>query len=236
MNAKKVFIVDDDEDFAESLAMVLEGRGYQVELASSGEEAIRKFRENDYAITFMDVKMSGKNGVESFLEIRKFKPDARVVMMTGYSVEQLLNQAIENGAWDVLSKPLDIAKVLKLISELPAGGVLIADDDPDFVESIKGLLEAVGKIVFVASNGQEAVNRVVAGGIDLLILDMRMPVLNGLEAFLELKRRGCLVPIIVVTAFGTEEMQNVQNMAVNGILKKPFDPGELLNAVEALLK
>lgn len=236
MNAKNVLIVDDDEDFAESLAMVLEGRGYQVELANSGEEAIRKLRENDYAITFMDVKMPGKNGVESFLEIRKFKPDARVVMMTGYSVEQLLDQAMEQGAWDILSKPLDINKVLKIISELPAGGVLIADDDADFVESIKGLLEGAGKAVFVALNGQEAVNRVVAGGIDLLILDMRMPVLNGLEAFLELKRRGCLVPIIIVTAFATEEMQNVQNMAVNGMLRKPFDPRELLNAVEALLK
>ena len=74
-----VLIVDDDRDFAESLAMVLDGRGYQVDTVHSGEGAIRKFREKDFDIAFIDVKLPGKNGVESFMEIRKIKPEARVV-------------------------------------------------------------------------------------------------------------------------------------------------------------
>jgi CheY-like chemotaxis protein len=61
-----VFIVDDDKDFAETLKMVLEGRGYDVEIAHSGEEAIAKFCEQDFDIAFMDVKLPGKNGVASF--------------------------------------------------------------------------------------------------------------------------------------------------------------------------
>jgi CheY-like chemotaxis protein len=67
MDALRVFIVDDDQDFAESLALLIEGRGYQVEVAFSGEEAIAKFREQDFDITFMDVRLPGKNGTESFL-------------------------------------------------------------------------------------------------------------------------------------------------------------------------
>jgi two-component system, NtrC family, response regulator HydG len=82
-----VFIVDDDKDFAESLSIVLENRGYKVDIAYSGEEAISKFRDHDYDITFMDFKLPGQNGVASFLEIHRLKPEARVVMMTGYSVE-----------------------------------------------------------------------------------------------------------------------------------------------------
>jgi CheY-like chemotaxis protein len=136
----RVFVVDDDQDFAESLALLIEGRGYEVELAFSGEEAIDKFRQQDFDITFMDVKLPGKDGVESFLEIRQFKPSARVVMMTGYSVEQLLEQAVEQGAWGVLNKPLDIERMLNMIEGIKPDDILIVDDDPDFVESIKNLL------------------------------------------------------------------------------------------------
>jgi len=81
MNSLRVLIVDDDRDFAESLALLLEARGYQVELAFSGEEAIVKFREQDFDIAFMGVRLPGKDGTESFLEIRKFRPSARVMMM-----------------------------------------------------------------------------------------------------------------------------------------------------------
>jgi len=110
MKSLRVLIVDDNEDLAESLAMVLELRGYEAEVAHTGEEAIRTFRDNDFDIAFMDVKLPGNNGVESYMEIRKFKPDARMVMMTGYSMEQLLDKAMENGAWGVIHKPLDMNK------------------------------------------------------------------------------------------------------------------------------
>ena len=93
----RIFIVDDHRDVAEGLADVLRMHGHEVEVAHNGEQAIRIFKEQDFDIAFMDVMMPGMNGVESFLEIRKIKPDAKVVMMTGYSVTQLLDQAIETG-------------------------------------------------------------------------------------------------------------------------------------------
>lgn len=105
MKSLRIFVVDDDRDFAESLADVLEGGGHETATAFTGEEAVRRFRDEDFDLTFMDVKLPGMNGVESFLEIRKFKPDVRMIMMTGYSVQQLLMQATNNGAMGVLRKP-----------------------------------------------------------------------------------------------------------------------------------
>ena len=237
MKPVRVFIVDDDEDFAESMGMVLESRGYEVELAYSGEEAISKFSEQDFDIAFMDVKLPGKNGVDSFLEIRKFKPYVKVVMITAYSVEQLLDQAVENGAWGILHKPFDIQKVLKMIEKLSDGGILIADDDPDFVQSIKDLLISKGYNVFVARNGREAIEYIRANGFDVLILDLRMPILDGLETYLELRRLGHSIPTIIVTAFADDEskaINTLRSMEVSGILTKPFDPGELLEVIEKL--
>jgi len=232
-----VLIVDDDRDFAESLAMVLDGRGYQVDTVHSGEGAIRKFREKDFDIAFIDVKLPGKNGVESFMEIRKIKPEARVVMMTGYSVAQLLDRAVENGAWGVLYKPLDMKALLSMIKRIQPHGIVIADDDPDFVASIHALLTNNGYRVFVATNGREAVERILSNGIDVLILDLRMPVLNGLEAYLELKRAGRVVPTIISTAFMDEEtgaIEKLRDLSISGVLRKPFDPAELLKEIERL--
>jgi two-component system response regulator HydG len=239
MSHLRVFIVDDDRDFAESLALLIEGRGHQVELAFSGEEATAKFRDKDFDITFMDVRLPGKNGTESFLEIRKFKPSARVVMMTGYSVEQLLEQAIEHGAWGVLDKPINVHQMLEMLERIKPDGILVVDDDPDFVRSVQDLLVSNGYTVFVATNGQEAIERIRSNGIDILVLDLRLPILSGLETYLELKRTGQVVPTLIVTAYLDEyadDVDRLRSLSVSGVLSKPFDPRDLLEAVERLAR
>jgi len=239
MKPIRVFIVDDDRDLAESLSMALEGSGCEVELAYSGEEAIEAFRKKDFDIAFMDVKLPGLNGVESFLEIKKIKPGIKVVMMTGYSVEQLLEQALDNGAWGILHKPIDMHKLLEMLKKVGEQGILIVDDDQDFVASIQDFLTGCGYRVFVASNGEEAIQRVHANSIDILILDLRMPVLNGLETCLKLKKEGYAIPTIIVTAFADEEKTVLNDRCIkpaNELLRKPFDPKELLAAIDNLKK
>ncbi len=239
MKKLKILVVDDDKDFAEGIAESLEVEGHKVQLAFSGEEAIEKFKEEDYDISFMDVKMPGKNGVESFLEIRKFKPHAKVVMMTAFSVQQLLEQAMENGAIGVLSKPFDIQCMLEMLNKIDPKGILLADDDQDFADNIKETLEENGYNVYVAHDGKEAVKRVQSNGIDVLILDVRMPFLNGLEVCLELKKTGHSIPTIIVTAYANEDVEvidQLKTLSITGILTKPFDPSDLLLAIEDLVK
>lgn len=237
MRPLRVFIVDDERDLVESLAMTMEARGFEVEKAFSGEEAIEKFRRKDFDITFMDVRLPGKNGVESFLEIRKFRPDARVIMMTGYSMEQLLDQAVENGAWGVLGKPFDLEKMFDTLDRMKPGGILIVDDDPDFIQSITDVLQENGWRIGSVNNGQDALDRIRAGGIDILILDLRLPVMNGLELYLELKRQGYSLPTIIVTAFAEDEegaIEAFRSMSVTGVIRKPFDPRNLIDELEKI--
>ncbi len=135
MKPLSVLIVDDDRDFGQSLANFLRLEGYQVELAFDGETAVEKFWARDFDAAFLDVKLPGMNGVETFLEIRELKPDAKVFMMTGFSVEELLRQAMDSGAVGVFHKPLDLGEVVKALeAAAPAAIVLVADDDPDFSE------------------------------------------------------------------------------------------------------
>jgi DNA-binding response OmpR family regulator len=111
----RILIVDDDQDHAESIADIVALRGHEVALAGSGEAGIACFRDGEYDLVLMDVKMPGMNGVDAFFELRKLRPDARVMMMTGFSVEQLVDTALANGAIGVLRKPLIIAELLQTI-------------------------------------------------------------------------------------------------------------------------
>jgi two-component system, NtrC family, response regulator HydG len=116
---RRILVVDDDRDHAESIADILAMHGHEVEMAFTGEEAVRRFAQGGFDLTLMDVKLPGMNGIEAFFEIRRSRSDARVIMMTGFSVEELLSQAMLNGAHGVLYKPLAIANLLRAVSEMP---------------------------------------------------------------------------------------------------------------------
>jgi CheY-like chemotaxis protein len=239
MSKLRILVVDDDRDFADSLSEVLRLDGHQVDTAYTGEDALAQFRRHDHDLTFMDVKLPGPNGVERFLEMRKLKPAARVVMVTGFSVPQLLDKAVANGAYGVLQKPLDPKQVLETVNRIKPQGILIADDDRDFLASIRDLLVQNGYCVYVAHDGEEAIQRVKSNGIDVLILDLRMPMLSGLEVYLELQQQGRGLPTIIVTAYAREEaatLDKFRTLSVTGVLTKPFDPAQLLAAIESLIK
>ena len=114
----KVLVVEDDPDFAESLMIALGVHDCEVDIARTGEEAIRKFQSICYDIAFMDIKLPGKNGVESLAEIRKCCPGAQVVMMTGFSESSLLDQARQAGAVDILRKPFRLKEMCNIIDRL----------------------------------------------------------------------------------------------------------------------
>ena len=233
----RILVVDDDADFANALAEYLRLEGHELELAFDGESALAKITERDFDITFMDVRLPGKNGGESFFEIRRLKPRAKVLLMTAYRVEELLKQAIDNGALGVLNKPFDIDEALRALETIkPAGIVLLADDDPDFLDGLSRALTADGYGTLLAHDGQEAVEMASAGGIDCLLLDLRLPILSGLEVYLELERQGHAVPTIIVTGHAVEEAEAIDQMramSVAGCLVKPIEPSELLRAIEA---
>ena len=235
----RILVVDDDADNANSMGELLEMEGHRPLVVHDGESAIAAYLKEDFDIAFMDVMMPGKNGVESFLEIKRLKPGARVYMMTGYSVEQLLQQAIAGGAMGVFSKPVNLYQVLDAVSGLGTSGVvLVAEDDPDFGPTLAQLINRNGYRCELVRNGRDAISRVVAGGIDVLVLDLRMPLINGIDVYATLKKQGRIVPTIIITGNASDhskELAFFDDVEVTGILNKPFDPSALLDRLEKLV-
>jgi len=150
-----------------------------------------------------------------------------------------VDQAVAHGAWGVLHKPFGIEAVLEAMATLSPQGVLIADDNEELVESLRELLEQNGHRVSVARDGREAIERVLSGDdIGALLLDLRLPVLSGLEVYLELKEAKRTVPTVILTAYPREEaaaLRQLRSLSVSDVLTKPFDPGKLLQVVDGLV-
>ncbi len=230
----RILVVDDDEDNANSLGELFELEGHRVVVAHSGEAAIAAYAGGNFDIAFMDVMMPGLNGVESFMEIRKLNPDAKVYMMTGFSVEQLLQQAMDNGAMGVLNKPIDPDKLLRALDEVhPCGIVLIADEDPEFGAELKKIVEQAGMRCGHLRRESDPLMDADA----LAIIDIGKPLINCVELYTRLKRQGHARPSIIVTRAAhqsSDGLAALRDVAVTGILSKPFDPLMLLQRLDSL--
>ena len=103
----KVLMVDDEVQFRATTKKILNKRGFDTVLAGSGEEAIEKLDEKP-DVVILDIKMPGMDGHQALKEIKKRSPHLPVIMLTGHGALPSAREALEEGAFDYLSKPCDI--------------------------------------------------------------------------------------------------------------------------------
>ncbi len=111
-----VLLVDDEKDFVESLAERLQIRDFKVTTAFSGDEAIKLVEENDFDVIVLDVKMPGKDGVETLKEIKNIEQLSQVIMLTGHATVKTAIEGMKNGAFDYLMKPTDTDELIEMIN------------------------------------------------------------------------------------------------------------------------
>jgi two-component system alkaline phosphatase synthesis response regulator PhoP len=122
--------------------------------------------------------------------------------------------------------------------------ILLVDDDPDFVEAVKVIVESGGYEVRVASDGKEGLEAVAADRPDLIILDVMMPVMDGHQACASLKgdKKTADIPIILLTAVAdrvttsTYTHRDMLESEAEDYMPKPVEPKELLELIKSWLK
>jgi len=231
-----VLVVDDLRSIRLTLGGILEDEGYNVVLAENGYQAIEMAKQTPFDLIFMDIKMPGINGVQTFREIKKINPEAVVIMMTAYSVEDLVREAVEEGAYAVVYKPFDIEKIVSIIeSALQKTLILVVDDSFTDRETLKTILEERGYGVVTASSGAEALAMVKEKRFDIIFLDVRLPDLDGVEFFEQVKAIDPEVAVIVMTGYSEAElMQKVISQGAYTCIYKPFNVDKVLTLVGEL--
>jgi two-component system chemotaxis response regulator CheY len=112
--------------------------------------------------------------------------------------------------------------------------ILVVDDDQSILDTVTEILEFEGYTVETATNGQEALQSIEQSVPALILLDMRMPVLDGWGFARKLKERGVSLPILVMTA-AQDARRWAQEIDADGHLAKPFELMDLLSSVENLI-
>ncbi|MEK7864926.1 MAG: sigma-54 dependent transcriptional regulator [Nitrospirota bacterium] len=112
MSKPVILIVDDEEGIRESLSGILEDEGYDILTADSGEEAVRILRETSPDLIFLDIWLTGMDGIKTLQEIKAMKTDVPVIMISGHGSIELAVKATQTGAYDFLEKPLSLERVL----------------------------------------------------------------------------------------------------------------------------
>jgi DNA-binding response OmpR family regulator len=132
---------------------------------------------------------------------------------------------------DVMRTPLPSSKARAAYDRAT---ILVVDDDPSILTTVSEVLEFEGYNVDTAANGAEAIVAIERSCPGLVLLDMRMPVLDGWGFARELRERGVVLPILVMTA-ARDARRWAEEIGAQGYIAKPFELDDLLGAVDHLL-
>src|SRR5204862_2899850 len=186
-----VLVIDDEASVRDLMQRFLTKEGFRVVTASGGEDGLRYARELRPDAITLDVMMPGMDGwsVLSALKADPAVADIPVVMLT---IVDDRNHGYTLGASDYLMKPVDRDRLLALLRRYQNGSarrVLVVDDDAGTRTVMRSFLERDGWTVSEAENGLAALELVGRERPSLVLLDLRMPVMDGFEFVAELRRR-----------------------------------------------
>src|SRR5262252_1914659 len=119
-----VLIVEDEEILAEAIALYLERHAYTTVVAASGEEGLRRVEEQSPEVALIDLKLPGIDGLEVLRRVRELSPGTEVVMMTAHRGVPTVVEAMKQGAFDYLSKPVDLDELRVVVDKALAARAL----------------------------------------------------------------------------------------------------------------
>lgn len=238
MKPIKVMVVDDQLGMRATLGGILKRKGYEVTMAEDGYKAIEEVKKDFYRIIFMDIKMPGINGVETFIQIKSLSPQTTVIMMTAFAMEELIKKAIQEGAYSVLYKPLDMEKVFSIVETCLESKTLIlmVDDQLEHRATLKGILERKGYSVVEAHNGYECLEQVKERKFNVIILDIKLPGMDGVETLKQVKAIRPDVSVLMVTGYSVQNLvEDAMQSGAYACLHKPFDVEKIMNTISGCL-
>lgn len=118
METKPILVVDDEPDMRTALTQVLNCSGHAVSAASTGQEALEKFREEQFKLVITDVKMPEMSGMEFLQKVKKLSPQIPVIMITGYGTIANAVEAMKEGASDYLIKPFSFEHLEAVVKKV----------------------------------------------------------------------------------------------------------------------
>jgi len=260
-----ILVVDDSPTARKIMQQLAQSLDFNVDLASSGQEALNKIQENNYKVILMDWKMPEMDGIEACYEIRENKRLKRIpklVIMTAYDQSELLNHINKADIDGFLKKPISASALLdiilsvmgyqplhtelsnqnstlNLITHIQDSQILLVEDNKVNQQVALELLEMTQAQVTIVNNGQEALNIVQKKSFDCVLMDIQMPIMDGYQATECIRKHKKLkdLPIIAMTAnVMMNDIQKCIDAGMNAHIAKPINPDEMYATIGNWIK
>src|SRR5262245_13468002 len=234
-----ILVVDDDVDTCRNLADILTDLGYHVETAPDGPTALEMVRRRPYDVALLDYKMPGMDGVTLYREIKKLRSGMVAIVVTAYASGPTAEEAMEAGAWQIVPKPVDFPRLMKLLDQAMGQPlVLVVDDDSDLCANLWDLLRERGFRVCLSHDEGDAGKRLAESQFKAVLIDMKLPRGDGTTVFRRVRQSNPQARTIVITGHRSELDELVQQMVDEGadaVCYKPFDVAKLLQTLDRLM-
>jgi FixJ family two-component response regulator len=238
-----ISVVDDDESIRRTTTFLIESFGFRAAAFESAESFLRSVELRDTSCLLVDVQMSGMNGLRLQSELAAAGCGIPIIFITAYDNKETRQQAMQAGAVAFLGKPFNDEELLQAVrlalrGEIGATKNLISviDDDESIRRTTTLLIESFGFRAAAFASAESFLKSDQLHDTSCLILDVRMPDMNGLELQSELAAAGCGIPIIFITAYDDNDSRGrAMRAGAVAFLDKPFSDEQLLQTVHSAL-
>lgn len=240
-NGTKILCIDDDPDALEILRSYLIPEGYNITVALSGDEGIKLAKEIRPALITLDIMMPQKDGWQV---LRELKRDASMkdIPVIIHSMIDNKPLAMSLGAIDVMPKPVDSKQLLQRVQSAVKSSdqfVLVVDDNKDYSNTLKDLLEQQGFNTKVANSGTEAIEILKRTTPAVIFLDVVMPGMDGFQVVRKLQGNDKWKKIPVIILSGKEltdrERDMLQSSIKDVLNKEEFSKDAISNTIKRVL-
>lgn len=248
-----ILIANADHKFSQTMKNVLAVYGHEVVTARTGEEALQLFDDRRPVVVLLDLALLGLSGLDVLAKLKARSPTLPVVVVTGDVRVEIEDRAREMGVTDVLRRRLKMDVIMQAVTRalqeagravrpvpvpdvrgpahapVASPAVLIVDDESEIREMVGEFLQRRGYRIRTAANGEEALAMVRKEPPDMVLLDIYMPGINGVDVLRQLTKDGFPGGVIMLTASQDEPLlKTALNLGAFDVLCKPVD----LNQVE----
>ncbi|MFW6086912.1 MAG: response regulator [Myxococcota bacterium] len=234
--SRRVLVVDDNRELAENIAELIEEEGYVADVFFRPEDAIAHAQRETYDVAILDVRLPAMDGVTLFKELSDLHPDATYVLMTAFTTDERIADALASGVRAVLPKPVPIGDLMNILPPPEAGAdqVLLVEDDHELASSLGETLRERGYRVSACHTLAEARASLSHAAVPIgAVVDVRLPDGDGSELAHTLCERQ--VPVVLITGYEpTEAVATVREACAHHcrVLTKPFSPAALFEALQ----
>jgi CheY-like chemotaxis protein len=237
--APSILVVDDEPDIRENLRDILTDLGYSVDTAPDGLSALALVRDKHYDVALLDLRMPGMDGLELYRRIKELRADTVAMIVTAYATDETAQAALEAGAWKIVSKPVDLSFLMRLIDEaVEQPVVLVIDDDRDLCEDLGDIFRDEGYRVAFAGDAAEAARRLKSQVYQVVLIDMKLPHTDGAEVFRLVRQTNPQARTVLITGHRSDverKIDEVVKAGADAVCYKPFDVARLLGTISSLV-